>query len=65
MKNITVSFIKILLASLVMGVLAKLTYNALHRIINANISLIISIGIGALSYCIVIYLMKIEEWMSW
>lgn len=61
MKNITVSFIKILLASLVMGVLAKLTYSLLHNTISANISLILAIGIGALVYFAIIYFMKIEE----
>lgn len=61
MKSITISFIKILCASLVMGVIAKISYNALLNSINANLSLIFSIGIGAITYFIIIYFMKIEE----
>jgi putative peptidoglycan lipid II flippase len=61
MKNITISFIKILCASLVMGLIAKFSYNTLLTYINANLSLIISIGIGAVTYFIIIYFMKIEE----
>jgi putative peptidoglycan lipid II flippase len=61
MKSITISFIKILCASLVMGVIAKVSYNALLKNMNANLSLIPSICIGALSYFIIIYFMKIEE----
>lgn len=61
MKNITISFTKIICASLVMGVIAKVTHNALFNSINANLSLILSIGIGALTYFTIIYFMKIEE----
>lgn len=61
MKSITISFIKILCASLVMGVIAKITYNTLLNSISANLSLIISIGIGALVYFVIIYFIKIEE----
>jgi putative peptidoglycan lipid II flippase len=61
MKSITISFIKILCASLVMGVIAKITYNTLLNSISANLSLIISIVIGALVYFVIIYFIKIEE----
>jgi putative peptidoglycan lipid II flippase len=61
MKNISISFIKILCASLVMGVIAKISYNTLINSINDNFSLILSIGIGAITYLIIIYFMKIEE----
>jgi putative peptidoglycan lipid II flippase len=61
MKSTTISFIKILCASLVMGVIVKVSYNALLNIISANLSLILSIGIGAMAYFIIIYFMKIEE----
>jgi putative peptidoglycan lipid II flippase len=61
MKNIIISFIKILCASLVMGIIAKVSYNTLLNSINANLSLILSIGIGAVTYFIIIYFMKIEE----
>jgi putative peptidoglycan lipid II flippase len=61
MKNITISFIKILCASLAMGVISKVSYNALFKNINANLSLILSIGIGAITYFTIIYFMRIEE----
>ncbi len=61
MKNITITFIKIACASLVMGMLAKLSYNSLLSFINGNLSLLLSIGIGAVIYFIIIYFMKIEE----
>jgi putative peptidoglycan lipid II flippase len=61
MKNITISFIKILCASLVMGGIAKISYNTLLNNISANLSLILSIGIGAVTYFVIIYFMKIEE----
>ena len=61
MKNIAISSIKILCASLVMGIIAKLSYSILLRYISANLSLIISIGIGAVIYFVIIYFMKIEE----
>jgi putative peptidoglycan lipid II flippase len=61
MKNITISFIKILCASLIMGIFSKTIYNLLLNSINANLSLILSIGIGALTYFVIIYFMKIEE----
>ena len=60
MKNITITFMKILWASLLMGVIAKLTYNNCLNNINASLSLIISMVIGALVYVMVIYFMKIE-----
>ena len=61
MKSIIISFMKILCASLVMGIIARLAYNSLFRIISANLSLVVSIGIGAVIYFIIIYFMKIEE----
>lgn len=61
MKNITISSIKILCASLVMGIIAKLSYDILLKHISANLSLIASIIIGAVVYFVIIYFMKIEE----
>lgn len=61
MKNITISFIKILCASLMMGIISKAIYNLLFNSINANLSLILSIGVGVLTYFVLVYFMKIEE----
>ncbi|WP_042683491.1 murein biosynthesis integral membrane protein MurJ [Anaerosalibacter massiliensis] len=61
MKNITISSIKILCASLVMGAIAKISYNILFKYIGANLSLIVAIIIGAVIYFIIIYFMSIEQ----
>jgi len=62
MKKISISFLKILFASLVMGLIAKLSFNYLTaNIFSQNLSLIISIGIGALTYFGIIYFMKIDD----
>jgi len=61
MKQISISFLKILFASLVMGGLAKLSFNYLTSSLSQNLSLLIAIGVGALSYFVIIYFMKIED----
>ncbi len=61
MKNIVISSIKILCASLVMGVIAKLSYDILLKHISQNLSLIAAIIIGAVVYFVIIYFMGIEE----
>lgn len=60
MKNISISFAKILIASFIMGIIAKLTYNLLLNNTSTNLSLVVSMGIGALVYFVIIYSMKIE-----
>lgn len=61
MKNMVISFVKILVASLIMGLLAKLSFNCLILNFSQNISLIISVGVGALIYFVIVYFMKIED----
>jgi len=61
MKQISISFLKILFASLVMGGLAKLSFNYLTASLSQNLSLLIAIGVGAVSYFVIIYFMKIED----
>lgn len=61
MKQISISFLKILFASLIMGTFAKFSFNHLTASLSQNLSLLISIGIGAISYFIIIYFMKIED----
>ena len=61
-KQISISFLKILFASSVMGLIARLSFNYLTaNIFSQNSSLMISIGIGVLTYFVVIYFMKIED----
>ncbi|NMM63686.1 murein biosynthesis integral membrane protein MurJ [Clostridium sp. P21] len=60
-KEIIVSLGKILCASLVMGMIVKFIYKLLLNSISGNLSLIVSIGTGALVYFAIIYFMKIDE----
>jgi putative peptidoglycan lipid II flippase len=61
MKNITISFLKILCASIIMGVFAWIVYGILVIRINLNLALVITIGTGAAIYFVMIYFMKIKE----
>lgn len=60
-KNISISFFKILFASFIMGGFAKLSFNYLSAYLSQNSSLLMSIGVGAVSYFVIIYFMKIED----
>lgn len=60
-KQISISFAKILIASLIMGTLAKSTFSYLRIKLTVNLSLVFAVFIGALSYFIIIYFMKIED----
>ena len=61
MKDIIISFIKILVSSLLMGLIAKYAYNILMNRLDYKINLFVSMGIGGLAYLVFIYLMKIED----
>lgn len=61
LSDISISFIKITLASLIMGAFAKISYNILLGIISKNLSLITSIIIGGIVYFVVVLFMKINE----
>lgn len=61
MKMILHSSIKILISSLLMGIVTKLIFNILCVTINSNLALIIAIIIGGIIYFIIIYFMKINE----
>lgn len=60
-RDITVSFLKIIFASLIMGLLAKISFNSLNGVIGQNLSLLMAIIIGALSYFVMISFMRIKE----
>lgn len=60
-ENIFFTFIKITFASLVMGILAKLSYNVLLFNLPKNISLVVAILIATVVYFLVILLMRINE----
>lgn len=61
MKRIITSSVKILCASLTMGIISKISYGILFKHINANVSLIIAVLIGTVTYFVLIYFMGIEE----
>lgn len=61
MKKTSISFLKVLFASLSMGSIAKLSFNYLTSVISQNLSLLLTIIIGAISYFIIISFMKIED----
>ncbi|MGY3718137.1 murein biosynthesis integral membrane protein MurJ [Sutcliffiella cohnii] len=60
-KQLSISFIKILIASIIMGVFARLSFNYLTLTFDQNVSLFLAIIIGAFIYLIAIYFMKIRD----
>lgn len=60
-REMSTSFLKVAVASLMMGILAKLSFDYLAQNINQNLSLFISVVFGALFYLVIIYFMKIED----
>lgn len=60
-KNLSISFLKIIGASLLMGLTAKVSFDMMISVIGQNLSLVISIGMGAVVYGVMIYFMKVEE----
>ncbi|GAA0176825.1 murein biosynthesis integral membrane protein MurJ [Clostridium sediminicola] len=62
MKQISISFLKILFASLVMGAISKLSFDYLtDNVLSQNLSFIVSIIVGAITYFIMICYMKIGD----
>lgn len=61
MRAISISLIKITLASLVMGLVARLAFNGLILRVSDNLALVISIALGILVYAPMIYLARIPE----
>lgn len=61
LKTIVLTFFKIIIASGIIAIISKSLYNALEGLIGGNLSLIISVGIGAGIYFIIIIIIKIRE----
>ena len=59
--NIMIFFCKILSASIAMGVIAKVIFNYLNVTLSQNLSLLLAMAVGAISYFVMIYFMKIED----
>ena len=60
-KEIARSFVKIVCASIFMGILAYTSFSVLSRFMSENMALVIAIAFGALTYGILILFMKIPE----
>ncbi|ELK20661.1 putative membrane protein, MviN family [Anoxybacillus flavithermus TNO-09.006] len=60
-RNIIISFVKVLCASLLMGMISRFFYYALLNNINDNLCLVLSVCIGAITYLVIIYFMRIKE----
>lgn len=60
-RLISILFFKILIASLIMGVLAKISYNNLIKLLGCNFSLIITVILSIIVYLCIIYLMRIND----
>jgi putative peptidoglycan lipid II flippase len=61
LKEITKSFVKICVASVLMGLIALGSFNFFIQSMRENFALILAIGLGALAYAILIYFMRIPE----
>ena len=59
LKNISYTFLKIFLASAFMGIISRASYSLFG--VESNISLVLAILVGVLSYLIIIYNMRIKE----
>ena len=61
LKELIRSFIKISIASLIMGIFAYGSFKLFGLYFSQNLSLVAAITIGALVYALIIYFMKIPE----
>ena len=61
LKELITSFVKINIASVLMGLVAYASFRFLGRLVSQNLALILAIGVGALVYAIFIYFLKIPE----
>lgn len=65
LRNLSNTFIKVIIASLVMGLVAYYGYEVLFSLsIDYKIAMFLAIGVAALVYVIVIYLFKIQEFQE-
>lgn len=61
MRNMVITFCKIMIASLAMGIVARLSFDFLKCMISPNAALMMAILIGAASYAVMVCFMKIED----
>lgn len=61
LKEISRSFIKIGIASILMGLTASWSFRFFGQSLRESLALILAIGVGALAYAVLIYFMKVPE----
>lgn len=61
MTKISISFFKIITASTIMSIVARLSFNYSMLLFSQNVALLLGIIIGVIIYLILIYFMKIED----
>ena len=61
LKELTKSFVKICVASVLMGFIALGSFNFLKPSMRENLALILAIGVGVLAYAVIIYFIKVPE----
>jgi putative peptidoglycan lipid II flippase len=61
LREIAASFGKMTVASIVMGIMAGAVYRYFGTVFGSNLSLILAIGVGALSYFVLIYFLRVPE----
>lgn len=61
LRTISLSFFKICIASLVMGLLARGSLTIANQVLHRNVALLVAIAVGALTYGLLIFNMRIPE----
>lgn len=61
LRNISTAFIKVTIASLVMGLVSFVVFRGLAGILGDNMALLGAIGLGAGVYFVTVFLLKVEE----
>lgn len=59
-KNLLISLLKISFSTFIMALIVKYTFSLMQILLPHNLGLILSILIGGISYCLLVWLMKIE-----
>lgn len=61
LMKIIISFLKILIASMMMGAIAKLSFLIFSTFLSQNLSLLVAVGVGIVSYFVSIYFIRLED----
>ncbi len=61
LREITVSFGKVSLASIVMGIISSATYSYFDTVLGSDLPLFMAIGVGAVTYFILVFSLRVPE----